>query len=459
MMLGFLVPAAVAGSVVIQLEETERSLGETRRALDQSRRVRSKLDTKVATIRQQVLDIRRELVAAAAQAQDIETRLSELEAVREVLNQDRKDLRAALRMRRADLSQILAAIQRLSRRPPEALLLMPTSITETSRTSLLLGAVARGLDSEASGLRDELIELAQLEDAIEDNRAEVTLTARSLADQRVRMRDLLQQNVALQSEAEAEQQAARALVARLARDAKDLQDLVHKLEAERQVLAAVEAEPAPPAAAAPAESPSVAAPEAPKDGPEKAPGPAEIEADTKLARAPAEPSAQDATAARSELSALARGSPPTAPEESVATTPKRSVSAARSSFAHPARGTVVSRFGQTLASGISAKGITIETRAAAQIVAPFDGQVVFAGPFRKYGQLLIIAHGEGYHSLLAGLGRIDARLGQWVVAGEPVGVMQSSSDERPRLYVELRRKGRPIDPLPWLAAGDSKVSG
>jgi septal ring factor EnvC (AmiA/AmiB activator) len=458
-LLGTLVPEAVADSVVIQLEETERSLGETKRALDQSRRVRSKLDSKVATIRQQVLGIRSELVAAAAEAQDIEARLSELEAVREVLHKDRRDLRIALRTRRAHLSQTLAAIQRLGRSPPEALLLMPTSITQTSRTSLLLGAVARGLESEASGLRDELIELAQLEDAIEVNRSEVNLTARSLADQRVRLRDLLQQKVALQSEAEAEQQAARALVARLARDAKDLQDLVHKLEAERQALEAVEPEPASSVAAAPIESPIAAAPEAPKDAPEESGLPAENESDTKLARAPAEPSARDAAAARSEMSTLARQSPPTEPRESVAATPKRSVSAARSSFTYPARGTVVSRFGQTLASGISAKGIAIETRAAAQIVAPYDGQVVFAGPFRNYGQLLIIAHGEGYHSLLAGLGRIDARLGQRVLAGEPVGVMQSSSDERPRLYVELRRKGRPIDPLPWLAAGDSKVSG
>jgi septal ring factor EnvC (AmiA/AmiB activator) len=107
--------------------------------------------------------------------------------------------------------------------------------------------------------------------------------------------------------------------------------------------------------------------------------------------------------------------------------------------------------------GISSKGITIETRSGAQVVAPFDGRIEFAGPFRGYGQILIIEHADGYHSLLAGLGRIDGTVGQSLVAGEPVGAMGSS--DRPSLYLELRRHGQPINPLPWLATRDEKVSG
>ena len=105
------------------------------------------------------------------------------------------------------------------------------------------------------------------------------------------------------------------------------------------------------------------------------------------------------------------------------------------------------------------KGITIETRADAQVVTPYDGEVVFAGRFRGYGQLLIIQHGEGYHTLLAGFSRIDSVLGQWLLAGEPVGVMGRGSNGNPALYVELRRNGDAINPLPWLAASDRKVSG
>ena len=125
----------------------------------------------------------------------------------------------------------------------------------------------------------------------------------------------------------------------------------------------------------------------------------------------------------------------------------------------PTSGRVVHRFGAVAGGGVKAEGITIKARPAAHVVAPRRGTVVFAGPFRGYGQLLIIEHDEGYHVLLAGLGRIDAVVGDEVLAGEPVGAMTASSNGTPNLYLELRRSGRPINPLPWLAASKTKVSG
>ncbi|RME68772.1 MAG: peptidase M23, partial [Alphaproteobacteria bacterium] len=129
-------------------------------------------------------------------------------------------------------------------------------------------------------------------------------------------------------------------------------------------------------------------------------------------------------------------------------------SGARGALPLPARGDLVAGFGVETGEGRS-KGISIATRANAQVVAPYDGQVVFADRFRSYGRLLIISHGEGYHSLLAGMQRIDARVGQWVLAGEPVGEMGTGAagdDGRPVLYVELQHDGKPINPLPWLSA-------
>ncbi len=125
----------------------------------------------------------------------------------------------------------------------------------------------------------------------------------------------------------------------------------------------------------------------------------------------------------------------------------------------PASGRVVRRFGAAGRDGTRAEGVTIETRRAAHVVAPRRGTVVFAGPFRGYGRLLIIEYDEGYHVLLAGLDRIDAVVGDEVLAGEPVGAMTASSNRTPNLYLELRRSGRPINPLPWLAASKTEVSG
>ena len=91
----------------------------------------------------------------------------------------------------------------------------------------------------------------------------------------------------------------------------------------------------------------------------------------------------------------------------------------------------------------------------APVVAVHDGKVIYAGPFRGYGRIIIIEHGQGFLTLLAGLDRIDIQAGQTVLAGEPVGTMQGpvgKDDARSRrLYIELRRNGAPVDPLAWLS--------
>ena len=126
----------------------------------------------------------------------------------------------------------------------------------------------------------------------------------------------------------------------------------------------------------------------------------------------------------------------------------------------PARGPIATRFGERNDVGLQSQGIVVEARPGAQVVSPYDGRIVFAGAFRRYGQLLIIAHGEGYHTLLAGFASIEGVVGQWLLAGEPVGKMGGQErQEKPTLYIELRHNGEPINPLPWLAASETKVSG
>lgn len=125
----------------------------------------------------------------------------------------------------------------------------------------------------------------------------------------------------------------------------------------------------------------------------------------------------------------------------------------------PATGRIARHFGETSAVGTKLKGLEIETRQEAQVVAPAGGRVVFAGPFRGYGLLLIIAESGGYHVLLSGFTKLDCEVGQPVLAGEPVGQMGGDGSGRPTLYMEVRQGGEPIDPLPWIAAGERKVSG
>jgi septal ring factor EnvC (AmiA/AmiB activator) len=125
----------------------------------------------------------------------------------------------------------------------------------------------------------------------------------------------------------------------------------------------------------------------------------------------------------------------------------------------PVQGRTLLKFGQIDRDGTASKGIHIETRHGAQVVSPCDGSILYAGPFRSYGQLLIIDPGGGYHVVLAGIDRIQAVQNQAVLAGEPIAAMASEprsgerSSARPILYVEFRRDQQSIDPAPWWSAG------
>lgn len=116
----------------------------------------------------------------------------------------------------------------------------------------------------------------------------------------------------------------------------------------------------------------------------------------------------------------------------------------------PVQGTLKTRFNEDDELGALSKGMTFVTIPSAQVITPFSGIVKFAGPFKKYKQLLIIEHPQGYHSLIAGLENINTVVGAKLAAGEPVGTTDRT--EAPRLYYELRKDGKPVNPQQLLSA-------
>jgi septal ring factor EnvC (AmiA/AmiB activator) len=180
--------------------------------------------------------------------------------------------------------------------------------------------------------------------------------------------------------------------------------------------------------------------------------------------------AAEASDAETEVAALPDASGPLSLGDSDRIRPAIAFASARGRLRRPVNGTEIHSFGSTDAFGGTAQGASIATRPGARIATPADGWVVYAGPFRSYGNLLIINAGGGYHILLAGMERIDVELGQFVLAGEPVaamgarGLASAGATEvgasQPVLYVEFRKDGTAVDPGPWWAQpNDEKVGG
>jgi murein hydrolase activator len=137
---------------------------------------------------------------------------------------------------------------------------------------------------------------------------------------------------------------------------------------------------------------------------------------------------------------------------------------------YPSQGQILRKYGDEDGFGGKTKGVFVATRAGAQVVTPADAHVEFAGPFRSYGELLILDAGDGYHLLLAGLGEVRTGTGEFVRAGEPVGTMGDTAapgtligdrlqQTGPVLYIEFRKNGEAIDSSPWWIGGLAQARG
>ncbi len=427
-----------------------RRLKEVEHELKKSRAEQEDLKQKAQVLALELAELNKEMVGVAREAQEHEEDLSELESKLAELNiRERADADALERRRRQTIG-VLTAVERLAWRPTEALLAQPTSPADTVRSAILLRAALPRIEEEAEMLRQELRSLSSLREDIATKRHQAAVMSGKLDGEQKRMKNLVRRKQQLQQAAEEKNQDAERRLGKLATEANDLRDLMQRLDDEQKQRRLAEDKAAKDAAkeaakeaanqskAANARPSRQAQPPTPPRVEAPAPGPAAEPQQPQQQQQPPQPPAQ---------AVALTIPPPTAP-----------FSERQGNLPYPARGTLVSQFGQSNDLGGTHKGITIETRPSAQVIAPYDGQVAFAGPFRGYGLLLIIEHGEGYHTLLAGMSRIDSLVGHRLMAGEPVGVM-ANTEGKPALYFELRRNGQPVNPLPWLTARKDKVSG
>jgi len=457
--------------------EPEQRLLELENALRQGEAQQQDIRHRVEAAAAAAALVRADLVNAAGAVQEQEDTLSLLEAQMADLSGIERDKGQTLERKRRQVEWVLIALQRLAFRPTEALIAQPTSPADTVRSAILLKQVVPRLEAQATVLKGDIESLATVRTDIAHQQERIALVAARLDVQHRLLRELYEKKQRIQEQTEEEQQSAERQQQTMATEAEDLRDLLRRLDEENRRqqqdavlrLAAEKAARAAELVAARAALEARAlAQQAEREAERAVARAAKQRQETQLAEMRTAQQAerlarQVAEAAEAKAAAAARETSRAAErtafdQRQALQRANRPFSRAQGEMPFPARGAVVVRFGQNANQQGPSKGISIETRPGAQVIAPYDGQIVFAGPFRGYGLLLIIEHGEGYHTLLAGMARIDGSVGQHLATGEPVGVM-GQPEAKPLLYVEFRHDGQPVNPLPWLTARKAKVSG
>ncbi|GLK69809.1 murein hydrolase activator EnvC family protein [Hansschlegelia plantiphila] len=416
---------ALAGAAAARAEEAAPApdpAAEQRKALEIARENlkatqerRERLAAEIEALKGERGKLQTALIDTAAALREKEPAVQDREKRIADLAESERQLKASLVARRGVLADVIAALQRMGRQPPPALLVRPNDALEAIRSAILLGAVVPDMRAEAEALASDLREMARLKGMLTGERDALAHEMEGLGAERERLTALVDERQRQLGQQQAELTSEGDKAGLIARNVGDLETLISKMEQQQARAAADAAKQAP----------------------------------------PPDQSGKVDMAALHDAARLA----PAIPFEK-----------ARGMLSMPVSGNRVLDFGQTNGAGLAEQGISIAASPGATVTAPCDSWVVYAGPFRSYRQVLILNAGGGYYVVLAGMERINVALNQFVLAGEPVAAMQGgaaasgdagspSASARPVLYVEFRKDRGSIDPSPWWAGTSGEKAG
>jgi murein hydrolase activator len=452
---------------------------EAARILEAKRKALADTESKAKAIQGDVADLDAErerlnsrLVETASLIQKSEAQLTAIEGRMSELEAQEKIVRGSLGERHGQIATLLGALQRMGRNPPPVLITRREDALKMVRSAMLLSAAFPDLKNKALTLTERLNDLVRVMSDIRSEGERLQSETDRLNEARTRLASLMEAKKLTIADRQSELSAVKTASADITKSVTDLSELISKLDqavTEKTGLGAYQNElkaspPPQPPTSAPVEV-AIAQPVVVAKAAEPAPAaiPATPAAETKVAALPATPIPR----LKPQIIEIAPSPANLMPGNPGRIKPAIPFALARAKLPLPAQGRRALAFGEKTQYGGQSKGMVIETRNAAQVVAPCDGWVVYAGEFRSYGQLLIINAGDGYHMLLAGMSQIDVQPGQFVLTAEPVGTMSggaknspaSNQTNAPVLYIELRKDGRPIDPDPWWISSQQKVQG
>ncbi len=362
------------------------------------------LEKKASEVASDIKIVSKEMIKTAKAIQNNESKLSKMEQELEELKENLKIAEDNFITQDQNLIKTLGALENLALKPTEALFVQPLNPVEIIRSAILLRESVPHLEENAKKIKQELHNIEIKKKRIETQIKRISISKNKMQQEHSNMTTLAQKKKNLQKSLKIKSEKTKEEAERLASQAKDIRELFNKIEKQR-----------------------------------KAKELAQEQERQKLAS-----TAQEKNMGTNQSYKLHS-------KKSHNIIDSNAFQVAKGNISMPAIGHITTTFGQETKKGLHSKGITIQTRAMAQITAPFDGNVMFAGPFRGYGNLIIIDHGGGYISLLSGLKDISCELGQDLLAGEPIGTMPQTQSSQ--LYLEIRKNNNPLNPLHWIKKG------
>ncbi|ASR08590.1 hypothetical protein CHY08_16650 [Rhizobium leguminosarum bv. viciae] len=414
-------PPDPAAELAAKRDQTRAELETLSKTINLSTDKVSALQQSITDLEKSTESIRQALIDSAARRKTLEKQILESEKKLADLGVKEDGIHRSLHERRGLLAEVLAALQRMGRNPPPALLVTPDDALASVRSAILLGAVVPGIRKETDKLAADLASLAALQTASAAEKISLTATMTNGIEEERRMDLLLAENDKLSRSNAAELEAERKRSEELAGKATSLEGLVDSMESE---IASVR--------------------------------------DAAAAARQAEENRKLLTdEQRAQAKALADSGVP----DKNRIAPAYPFGELKAKLEVPVTGDILRQFGDADGTGHEAMGMTVATNPETVVTAPADSLVVFAGAFRSYGQMIILDAGDGYHLVLSGMDTINTRQGKFVFSGEPLAVMGAKrvasatalalETNRPTLYIEFRKDGKPVDSRPWWTAKDT----
>lgn len=419
----------------LRLKEIERELNSLRSTEVQRREEQMRLA-------QEIFELKTALVETATRIQSLEDALFKAEQRLDELSAEEAIIAEEMAQERDRLYALLAAMQSLERQRPPALIVSPDDAVLAVRSAIIMEEILPVLKARTDHLIAQVKQLAELRTDIKTETEGITSSETSLLQEKTNIEYLLGKNADRQTALETKSSIDQKRIDELAKEASTLKSLINKLAREGS---------------------KNAVPSDPESDPKSTPGEDEIALRTpQLTDIPPNRDSNSGQKSRTNKHNLP---------------PNMKFSQALGKIKLPVAGNVIVGYGESDDLGQKSEGITIATRANAQVVAPFDGTIAYAGPFLEFEQLLLIDTGEGYHIILTGMSSVFGSVGENLAAGEPIGVMGAEAEDEPeineenkktqprmqrakqQLYIEFRKNGDPINPNKWLVEDQRKASG